>query len=389
MTGSLPLREHGVYVHVPFCRRRCSYCDFYFEIGPTDPRFVDCLIAELQARKQELPATPATLSLGGGTPSRLSSSELQRLVQAVSNTCGLTTDAEVSLEVNPEDVDDDYVRGLRDAGFTRVSVGLQSFDDDVLGYLGRVHDGARGRAVVESLVRGGFYVGLDLIVGVPGEGQNRLQRDVDLAASLGAGHVSAYLLTVEEGTPLVKLIARGARAAVDDDAQAQAYEGVVDLLRQRGYRQYEISNHAREGQESRHNRIYWNRGDYLGLGPGAHSCRVGSDGRVRRRATTARLDGWLSAWQAGHDAAASEELLDEDAALREGIAFGLRDLITGVDLGALARLHRTRVPEDVKQALEAAVARGDAAWGTDGRLRLTGQGARFADRVARDVVRSP
>lgn len=378
------MNDSGVYVHVPFCRRRCPYCDFYFEVGAPTDGFVAAVARELDLRAAELRFPASTLSFGGGTPSQLPLADLGRIVELVRDR-GLRGDAEISLEVNPEDVDDAFADGLKRAGFTRVSVGLQSFNDDVLRWLGRAHDDARGRAAVSSLVNAGLDVGVDFIVGVPIEQPARLSRDVDVAAALGVVHLSTYVLTVEAQTPLVQLIKRGARQAVDDDQQADAYEAILAHAEQRGFAQYEVSSHARPGHASRHNRLYWQRGAYLGLGPGAHSFRIDDDGRARRRHTTARLAGWREALLAGRDADHDVEVLEPAHAFREATAFGLRDLGAGVDVDALAALHRTSVTSRVRKALADAIARGDAAADGD-RVRLTRQGARFADRVGRDVL---
>ena len=380
-------RPAGVYVHVPYCRRRCPYCDFYFEVGQPTDGFVDAVARELGARIATWPTSTwpaATLSFGGGTPSQLGVEDLARIVALVRDR-GLRDDAEVSLEVNPEDIDAAFAIGLRAAGFTRVSVGMQSFDDVVLRWLGRAHDGEQAAEAVAALVAAGLDVGVDFIVGVPCESDTRLETDLARAAELGVVHVSTYLLTVEPGTPLVQLIKRGARAAVDDDRQALAYERVADIATANGFLQYEVSSHARPGHTSKHNRLYWGRGDYLGLGPGAHSFFVDDDGRAHRRHTTARLAGWLpDAGGAAHD----DEVLEPEHALREAIAFGLRDLEAGIDLNRLSTLHHTVVPADVLKALTAAVVRGDVV-DTAPVFRLTVQGARFADRVAREVLVGP
>jgi oxygen-independent coproporphyrinogen III oxidase len=379
--------SRGVYVHVPFCRRRCPYCDFYFEVGAATDGFVPALARELERRRHELDWPAQTLSFGGGTPSQLPLRDLAHIVEMVGRV-GLCDGAEISLEVNPEDVDDAFAAGLKAAGFTRVSVGLQSFDDAVLSWLGRAHDHQRGRSAVDALVRTGLDVGVDLIVGVPGEDPRRLQSDVDIAAALGVVHLSTYVLTVEAGTPLVQLIRRGARQAVDDDRQADAYEAILAHAAAAGYAHYEVSSHARPGKASRHNRLYWQRGAYLGLGPGAHSFRIDDDGRAVRRHTTARLAAWQQALLADADSEHDVELLEPAHALREAIAFGLRDLGAGVDVTQLATLHRTSLTDAIQASLERARERGDVQGGLDGRLRLTKTGARFADRVARDVLSS-
>ncbi|MDP2340135.1 MAG: coproporphyrinogen-III oxidase family protein [Deltaproteobacteria bacterium] len=373
-------RPRGVYAHVPFCRRRCPYCDFAIEVGVDPTGFVDAIARELERRRHEIEWPVQTVSLGGGTPSSLPPAELARLLQVIGP---VDADAERSLEVNPEDIDEGTASGLREAGFTRVSVGLQSFDDSVLRYLGRAHDGAGGSGAIEALVRSGVDVGVDLIVGVPGEGPSRLERDIERAAGLGVGHVSAYLLTVEAGTPLVQLIASHKRAAVDDDAQAAAYERVQGLCAAAGFQQYEVSSYARPGKTSRHNRLYWQRGDYLGLGPGAHSFAVLDDGSVRRRHNRARF----AAWKEDCDADVDVEVLEPAHALREALAFGLRDQAAGVDVEGLAALHCTPLTAGVAAALRLSIERGDVVVRGQ-RHHLGEQGVRFADRVARAILQA-
>lgn len=375
----------GVYVHVPYCRRRCPYCDFSIEIRRADEGFAAAVGAELAARAGELSWPAGSLSFGGGTPSALPPAALAELIEQV-RAVGLAAGAEISLEANPEDVDAEVAQAWRAAGVTRVSLGVQSFDDEVLAYLGRAHRGAQARAAVAAVRAAGIaLVGVDLIVGVPGEGAGRLATDVDEVAALGVGHVSAYLLTLEPHTPLVRLIARGTRRPIDEETQADAYQAMQALLVERGFAQYEVSSFSRAGHESRHNRLYWAHRPYLGLGPGAHSMRVLEGGAVLRRHTTAGLSDWLAApGAAAHD----DETLAPQHALREAVAFGLRDLARGVDLDALAA-QRHADPSELLPALERARARGDVVDVLDDggrRRRLSAQGARFADRVARDVL---
>jgi oxygen-independent coproporphyrinogen III oxidase len=401
--GSLGPAAAGVYVHVPFCRRRCPYCDFAFEVRPADPRYAPALLAEMAARRGELSCAPATLSFGGGTPSALPAADLAALVAGARSILALPADAEVSLELNPEDVlaapaaaalapgaPGGGVEGpalpaaLAAAGFSRASLGVQSFDDGVLRWLGRAHDAAGARASVRACVEAGLRTAVDLIVGVPGEPAARLARDVDELLALGATHVSAYLLTVEPETPLVQLIAQQRRAPVDDDAQAAAYEELQRLLAERGLTQYEVSSYSIPGEESRHNRIYWQGGAYLGLGPSAHSMRPLEDGSVLRRHTRARFDAWL-ADPAG--AARDEEVLPPAAAFLEAVAFGLRDLGRGVSLEELAARHHLGDARSCLRVRAALLALGDDVLeGADGRLRLSARGARFADRAARAVL---
>lgn len=387
--GAVPRADaapSGVYVHIPYCRRRCPYCDFSIEIRRADTAFAAAVGAELAARAAELPWPARTLSLGGGTPSALPAQAVAEVIAHVRE-AGLAAGAEISLEANPEDVDTEVASAWREAGVTRVSFGVQSFDDEVLAWLGRAHRADQARAALRAVQDAGIpHVGVDLIVGVPTEGPERVARDVATCDQLGVGHVSAYLLTLEAGTPLVRLIARGARAAIDDDRQADAYQLVQELLVRHGFAQYEVSSYARPGQESRHNRLYWAHDPYLGLGPGAHSLRELPDGSVVRRHNTASLAAWLEE-PAG--AAHDDETLAPAHALREAVAFGLRDVARGIDLCRLAA-RRHSDADAVRPALQAAAARGELIEEDGGRvLRLSAHGVRFADRVARDVLAAP
>jgi oxygen-independent coproporphyrinogen-3 oxidase len=369
-SGNMRTEPCGVYVHVPFCRRRCPYCDFAFEVRPADARFAPAVVEEFFARRAELPHSPSTLSFGGGTPSSVSVDELAKIVEAVG------AHDEVSLEVNPEDANADW----KGAGFTRASLGVQSFDDDVLRYLGRAHDAASATRAIAACVKSGLSVGVDLIIGVPGERKDRLRDDVKRITDLGVSHVSAYVLTLEEGTPLVQLIAKKARAALDDDEQADAYERAQDLLPALGYSPYEISSYAKTGSESIHNRIYWQGGEYLGLGPSAHSMRIDVDGRIIRRATKARFDQWI---ENPRSPAHEIETLVGIHALKEAVAFGLRDLQAGVDIAERARVFHV---DDASPIVRALAECGDDVRFEGGRAFLTKTGARFADRVARAVL---
>lgn len=373
----------GVYVHVPWCRRRCSYCDFYFEIGKADASFAAAVAAELEARRDEVPAGAAqTIYLGGGTPSALDDAALDELLRAVRARVRVSDDVEVTLEANPEDLDDERLARLFDLGVTRLSLGAQSFDDDVLRWLGRAHDGAHARAVVRAAVARFSRVSVDLILGVPDEPAARLARDLDEVVDAGPGHVSAYMLTVEEGTPLWRMVDEGRRPAPSDDAQADGYERLQERLPAAGLRQYEISSFARAGEESRHNRLYWAQGTWLGLGPGAHSMHLADDGGVVRRHTTARLFDWRKDPAA---AAHEVETLAPAHALFEAVAFGLRDLARGVDLDAVGARHQTAPPPALRAALAREAERGRVV-SRGAHVALTAEGARFADAVAREVL---
>ena len=294
----------GAYVHVPFCARVCPYCDFAVVAGRDDrsARYVDAVVAEIAME-------PAWGSLdavyvGGGTPSRLAAGELARMLDALRARFGLAADAEVSLEANPEDWSPDYAAQLRDAGFSRVSLGVQSFDEGVLRSLGRVHDGDQAAAAVIAAVAAGFRtVNVDLIYGTPGETMVSWQATLDRAIGLGPQHLSAYALTVERGTELGRAVAAGAPAP-DGDDQAAKWEAAAATAEAAGLVRYEVSNFALADHACRYNLLTWAQGDYLAFGLGAHGHRDG----VRRR-NVRRFDRYLDDVAAGRrpEAGAGEE----------------------------------------------------------------------------------
>jgi len=278
-----------LYVHVPFCVRRCSYCDFSIAVRKRIPagEYVDAVLKELElVRAADPGATPRgaleTLYLGGGTPSLLPPDALATLVTALLDAFGATSSrdaVEVTAEANPEDVTPELASVWRRAGVNRVSLGAQSFDDRVLRWMHRSHDAARIGAAVHALRGAGIdNISLDLIFALPAELQRDWERDLDLALSLLPSHLSLYGLTVEERTPLARWISRGAVAAPDDDRYAEEYLLAHVRLAAHGYRFYEVSNACHGDARSRHNSAYWSGRPYLGLGPAAHSY----DGRARR-----------------------------------------------------------------------------------------------------------
>jgi putative oxygen-independent coproporphyrinogen III oxidase len=267
----------GLYVHVPFCRTRCGYCDFNAYAGLDDlaPRYVRALAAEASLVAPAWgDARFTTVFVGGGTPTTLPPASLERLLAELRAILPIDDDAEVTIEANPETVDEGSLGRLRAAGYRRLSLGAQSFDRVVLARLERGHDpDAVGRAVRAARGAGFDNVNLDLIYGVDGEGLASWRETLRATIALGPEHVSAYALTVEPATPLGRQVADGLRPAPDPDVQADMYEQACELLGAAGYRHYEVSNWARPGFECRHNLGYWRRHPYLGLGAGAHSAR--------------------------------------------------------------------------------------------------------------------
>ena len=267
-------RPLGLYVHIPFCRQKCGYCDFYSLPGREERMDAYCkaLIAHLTetAPRAERHSVD-TVYFGGGTPSLLGEKRLREILKCIDKRYHVARDAEITLEANPDSANDwRALRALRKAGFNRISLGMQSADDTELRGIGRVHTFDQVRQAVDAARRAKFdNLSLDLIYGLPRQTRQRWLENLTAAVDLAPEHVSCYGLKVEEGTPLYAR--RDSADLPDDEAQADMYLDTVDYLRRHGYRQYEISNFARTDRESRHNLKYWTLGEYAGFGPGAHS----------------------------------------------------------------------------------------------------------------------
>jgi len=323
-----------LYIHVPFCIRRCSYCDFSIAVRKRVPAqaYVDAVLKELGSLDAgPMPGNASTIYLGGGTPSLLPPDALQVLVRSAWAATA-ATEPEVTLEANPEDVTLDHARAWRAAGINRVSLGAQSFDDTVLKWMHRSHDGAQTQRAVQALRDAGIEnVSLDLIFALPDELHRNWERDLETAAALRTPHISLYGLTVEPRTPLDRWISRGATHAPNEDRYAEEYLAAHRRLTAEGFEFYEVSNAARPGFRSRHNSAYWSGKPYVGLGPAAHSF----DGKTRR---------WnLRAWEAyrraiaeGRSVIESEETLTDEQHELEALYLGLRT-VEGVPVAARYR----------------------------------------------------
>src|SRR5882762_6220908 len=337
-----------LYVHVPFCQRRCSYCDFSIAVRKRIParEYVDAVLQELKLLGTTDPGRKPgeteevgleTLYLGGGTPSLLPAEAITMLLHELALRfriphSAFRTDVEVTLEANPEDVTLEHATAWRHAGINRVSLGAQSFDDEVLQWMHRSHDATRiGDAVRALRAAGVDNISLDLIFALPAELRRDWARDLDLACSLHPAHLSLYGLTVEERTPLARWISRGATSRPDDERYAEEYVYAHERLARDGYRFYEVSNAERDGHRSRHNSAYWSGRAYLGLGPAAHSF----DGRVRRW-NLAAWEAYRGAVTAGLPAVEAEEVLTEEQRELERLYLALRT-DAGLPLAALCR----------------------------------------------------
>ena len=258
----------GLYIHVPFCKSRCAYCDFYSNAGLTEDAADRYAAALLRAVSTAPRAQADTLYFGGGTPALLGAERLLRLKAALAERFGLTEDAEITLEANPGEVREEELRRLAAGGFTRISFGAQTLRPDLLALLGRRHGPGEVFEAVEAAARAGFsHISADLILGIPGQAERDVRADVKTLSGLPIDHLSAYLLKIEAGTRLAERFPEG----IDGDFQADCYLAGCEAAEEAGFRQYEISNFARGAAVSRHNLKYWKLAPYLGFGPSAHS----------------------------------------------------------------------------------------------------------------------
>jgi len=362
----------GLYVHVPFCLTRCGYCDFnaYEGLGHLADRYVDGLRAEAELARGEWEGEPfVSVFLGGGTPTTLEPARLASLLAHLRSRFELAPDPEVTIEANPDTVDEPKLAALREAGFSRLSMGAQSFDEGVLVALERVHSPQSvRRAYAAARAAGHDNVNLDLIYGANGETLESWRRTVEEAIELGPEHVSAYALTIEPATPLGRAVASHRTPAPDPDLQADMFALACELLGGAGYEHYEVSNWARPGRECVHNLGYWESRPYLGLGAGAHSFRDD-----HRWWNVRPPQQYLEAVEAGRSPIGGDERLTDDERRLELVSLGLRTT-RGV---STSDVDITRAAPYLEDGLLAR---------NDGHLVLTERGMLLANEVALALV---
>jgi putative oxygen-independent coproporphyrinogen III oxidase len=367
----------GLYVHVPFCRRKCGYCDF---VSVTDLTRIDRYVAAVVAEASRFRgfARPAdSLYLGGGTPSLLTPRQLEQIITALAGHMVPADAAEITLEVNPGTVNAGHLAAFRRCGVNRVNIGVQSFDDAHLAFLGRIHSGDAARRSLDQARRAGYErVGLDLIYGLPGQTPAQWRRDLATALELAPGHLSCYLLSIEPGTPLHRRWQQGGVQPLDDAAAAELFLLTHELLESAGCPPYEISNFARTpADRSRHNLKYWNGAAYRGFGPAAHSF----DGS-RRWWNHKRLGRYLDAAAAGRSAEAGGERLTRRQQMIEAVYLGLRQT-DGIDVAAFERRFQVDFGAHLKPVLTPMISAGHLTLAS-GRCRLTPRGRVLLDALA-------
>ena len=384
-TAGLGRQPFGIYVHVPFCRTRCGYCDFNTytatELGPGASRdsYAGLAIAEVRLARRVLGATslPVTsVFFGGGTPTLLPPAALAGILRAIDGEFGLAGDAEVTVEANPETVDERVLAALRASGMTRVSLGMQSAVPHVLDVLDRVHEPGRPARCARWARAAGFaHVSLDLIYGTPGESDADWRESLAAALAAGPDHISAYALIVEEGTALAARVGRGEVAAPDDDVMADRYLIADEALSARGLAWYEISNWAAcDAARCRHNLLYWTGGDWWGIGPGAHS-HVGGT----RWWNVKHPAAYAARITAGRSPAQAREILTAPQRRLERILL-LTRLAGGCPVAELEPACRRAAADAVARGLAA-----QAAYAS-GRVVLTPRGRLLADAVVRELT---
>jgi oxygen-independent coproporphyrinogen III oxidase len=263
----------GIYIHIPFCRKACHYCNFHFSTSLSAMKpMADALEKELAMRKDELSDTVDTIYFGGGTPSILPEACIERLLDTIRQNYNLAENPEITLEANPDDISPAKAQSWKTMGINRFSIGIQSFEDRNLQWMNRAHDAAQSARCIEIIRETGFdNFSIDLIYGTPGQDSESWIADLNKAISFKIPHLSCYALTVESGTALHHLIGTGKKEQVSPDDQADRFQSLLALTAEAGYQHYEISNFALPGMESKHNSAYWDGVSYLGIGPAAHS----------------------------------------------------------------------------------------------------------------------
>lgn len=378
----------GLYLHIPFCDHKCIYCDFYSlpssgnarEDSTRVSRFLENMSREIDLRADALAGRIVdTIFFGGGTPSLLAPGDIGRILKQLHERFSIHPDAEVTLESNPGTVDCGALEAFRASGVNRLSIGIQSFHDEELRFLTRIHNAAQAeQAVVWARAAGFTNINIDLMFGLPAQTPERWARTLEKAVGLAPDHLSCYSLTVEPSTYLATLVAARQVLPVSPELDADLYEQTAQTLARCGYEQYEVSNFARPGFRCRHNLTYWTHGEYLGFGPAAHSF-IGS----RRWWNARSLGAYGDALERGREPVAGEETPTADQLMIEELFLALRS--TGLDLRGFRGRHRGHVPAGFDERLKDIVRR-DLACVDGERVQLTAKGYVICDELCASLA---
>ena len=378
----------GLYLHIPYCEKKCIYCDFYsIESTSSIENFLRCLNLEIDSystfgRSGE---TFETIYFGGGTPSLLPPRTIDALLLRLAKNFQLAPGVEITLETNPGTVDSAKLKDFRSVGINRLSIGIQSFHDSELRFLSRIHSAEEAKECIRLAHEAGFdNVSLDLIFALPAQTLQAWQENLSTAVKLSPEHISAYSLIIEEGTPLAKMVERREVVPVSEDLESEMYAFTMDYLASTGYEHYEVSNYAKPGLRSKHNSLYWNHESYLGFGPSAHSFWRGAPLEMPARWWNIASIGWYCDKIArGGRPIGGEEELDKSNLLMEEIFLGLRS--DGINLSKLHNEYGIslvdRYPDKLGTYLEEGFVEVD-----QDTIRLTPKGFLLCDGIALDLV---
>lgn len=376
--GDSPL---ALYIHWPFCISKCPYCDFNSHVRESvdQDQWRTALLADLAHEARLTPGRRlSSVFFGGGTPSLMLPATVAALIEAAERYWGFKSGIEITLEANPSSVESARFSDLASAGVNRVSLGLQALDDSALAFLGRAHSVNEGLSALETAQRNFARVSFDLIYARPGQSLADWEAELRRAIGFGTGHLSLYQLTIEPGTRFAALAAKGALPQTDPDHAAELFELTRAVTARAGLPAYEISNHARTGEESRHNLTYWRYGDYLGIGPGAHGRRL-AQASVRRR----KPENFLNAVARNGHGIESEDTLSPETRAAESLLMGLR-LDEGVDLAAISR--STGVETLLNDAATIRLADHGLLSRHESRLAVSPAGMLLLDRILAEIV---
>lgn len=373
----------SLYIHIPFCAAKCNYCSFnsYAGLEGLKESYIESLCGEIENFALEGHVGPLkTVFIGGGTPSHLPPALLQRILDTCWKGFSVSPDAEISIEVNPGTVDLKTFEFFRKAGLNRISFGVQSFDNGELRKIARIHTAAEAVVAVNMARDAGLSnLSLDLMYGLPGQDERSWQHSLETAISLGVQHLSLYQLTIEEATPLEKMIRSGNILLPNDETLEGMDEITAQLTAAAGFTQYEISNYAQPLHQCRHNINYWNNGEYLAAGAGAVSCIQGT-----RRRNISDPEEYCRSMAEGRSVLLEEETLEAEASFRETVIMGLR-MNRGVSVAGLKQRYGIDLEQYYGENLQQLL-RGKFLEQTADHLRLTGRGRTFANRVMADLV---
>ena len=371
----------GLYVHIPFCKQRCSYCAFYSTtLYNIRERYVDALCKEIVMRKEYADnAIVETVYFGGGTPSTLSMEQLLKICDTICATHRVSPEAEMTIECNPDDLTVDFLQQLRKLPFNRISMGVQSFNDNQLKRLGRRHNAEKARLAVKNAREAGYNnISIDLIFALPGSTSTDWEHDLECAIALHPDHISAYNLTYEEGTPMHRALVRGDFPELSEDENIEQFHMLIAKLKKAGYRHYEISNFALPGHESRHNSSYWNDTPYIGCGAAAHSYNGTSRGW-----NIADIEKYIQGIEKEKPYFEIEELNEEER-YNDAILTRLRTA-KGIPLEWMKEKFCSRLYNFMLRTAEKEIALGNLKE-ENGYLSLTEKGIFISDAVIREFI---